>query len=331
MHSNAAVLSGAGLALTGVLAAGMVQPAAAQWSPRQAVEIVVPFAPGGAVDRISRRMQSIFQDHKLVPNTIVSNRPGGAGNVGWTYLGQQAGSAHFLVVTTPTIMTNYIAGRSKFNYTDFTPLAQLFAESVAFVVAPDSPIKDWNDLVARMRKDPASVSLGSSNREGAAPLTFAMAIKAAGIDPRKMKLAVFNSASQAVTAAMGGHVDVSLSIAATAKGHVLDNRLRALATSAPKRPAEAPYSSVPVLAELGANVSFRSFRGILAPRNLGAAEVAYWDQVFAKMVATEEWEKEVAAADATSEYLDSTKTREFFKAQYEQLKGIMTEIGLAKN
>jgi len=310
---------------------GAAGTAHAQWTPKQQVEIVVPFAPGGAVDRISRRIQVIFQDHKLVPNSIVSNRPGGAGNVGWTYLDKHAGSAHFLIVTTPTIMTNNITGRSKFNYTDFTPLAQFFTESVAIVVASDSPIKDWNDLIARMRKDPASVSLGSSNREGAAPLTFAMAIKAAGIDPRQMKLAVFNSASQAVTAAMGGHVDVSLSIAATAKVHVREGRLRALATSAPQRPAEAPYSSVPVLAELGANVAFRSFRGILAPRNLGAAEIAYWDQVFAKMVATEEWAKEVAAADAVSEYLDSAKTREYFKVQYEQLKSIMTEIGLAKN
>lgn len=308
-----------------------VGSASAQWTPKQPVEIVVPFAPGGAVDRIARTLQRIFQDKRLVPNTLVVNKPGGAGNVGWSYLDKHEGSGNHIAVITPTIMTNYITGRSQYNYSDFTPLAQCFTESVSFAVRTDSPIRDWNDLVARMRTDPGSVTLASSNREGAAPLTFAMAIKEAGIDPKSMKLVVFNSASQAAIAVMGGHADVVLSIAETVKPHLRENRVRVLAISAPRRPAEGPFASVPTLSEQGVNVSFRSWRGIIGPRNMSAAQIAYWDEVLARLVATEEWNKELPLYDATNEYQNSAGTRAYLKAQYEQLKAILTELGLARN
>jgi len=61
---------------------------------------------------------------------------------------------------------------------------------------PDSPIKDWKDLTARISKDPSSISLASTSRVGAAPLIFAMAMKEAGLDPKALKLAVFNSSGR---------------------------------------------------------------------------------------------------------------------------------------
>lgn len=305
--------------------------AAAQWAPKQPVEIVVGFSPGGAVDRIARTLQRIFQDRRLVFSSVVVNKPGGAGNVGWAYLDQHEGDGHYIAVTTPTIMTNHITGRSQYNYTDFTPIAQFFTESVAFAVRADSPIRDWSDLMARMRKDPASVTLASSSREGAAPLTFAMAIKEARIDPKAMKLVVFASAGQAVIAAVGGHADVVLSIAETVKLQLRENRVRILAISAPKRPAEGPLAAVPTLIEQGVNVAFRSWRGVLGPRNMPPAQIAYWDDVFTKMVATEDWNKELALYDAANEYQNSAGSRAYLTAQYEQLKAILTELGLAKN
>jgi len=305
--------------------------ALAQWTPEQPVEIISANSPGGGVDRIARSLQRILHERKLVPRSIVVNKPGGAGAVAWTYLDRQEGNGHYLAVATPTIMTNHITGRSTYNHTNFTALAHLFTESVAFAVRFDSPIKNWADLMARMKKDPASVTLASSSREGAAPLTFAMAAKQAGINPRQTKLVVFNSTGEAVTALLGGHVTVTLTIAGAVSGHLSENKVRILATSASKRASYGPFAVVPTLMDQGVSVSFRSWRGILGPRNMPAAQVAYWDNAFARMVATEEWEKELATYDGANEYQNSTKARAYFETQYDQLKLILSDLGLAKN
>lgn len=303
----------------------------AQPVTKQPVEIIIPFAPGGAIDRIGRSLHRIFHEKRLSPNAIVVNKPGGAGNVAWAYLDKYERSGNHIAVVTPTMMTNHIMGRSQYNYTDFTPVAKFYSESVAITVRADSPIRGWNDLIAQLKANPASITFASSNREGAAPLTFAMAMKEAGIDPRLMKLVVFNSAGDAVLAAMGGHVDVALTIADTVKAQLGEKRVRVLAISASRRPAHEPFSAVPTLAEHGVNVSFRSWRGLLGPRNMSVAQLAYWDQVLARTVATEEWTRELATYDTVNEYLNSAESRVFLQGQYEQLKMILTATGITKS
>ena len=267
--------------------------ATAQPAIKQPVEIIVPFAPGGAIDRIGRTLQRIFQEMRVGPNAILVNKPGGAGNVAWAYLDKQERSGNCVAIMTPTIMTNHIMGRSQYNYTDFTPLAKFYSESVAITVRAESPIRGWNDLMAKVQANPASITFASSNREGAAPLTFAMVMKEAGIDPRLMKLVVFNSAGEAVVAALGGHVDVALTIADTVRSQLQDGRVRVLALSASRRAAQEPFSAVPTLAEHGVGVSFRSWRALVGPRNMSAAQLAYWDEVLAKTIASEAWTREL--------------------------------------
>src|SRR5690606_28357845 len=77
---------------------------AAPASPQQPVEIVVAFAPGGAGDRLGRMLQKTLQQSRLVPTVLVINKPGGAGNIAWSYLESRAGVGTTLALTTPTIM-----------------------------------------------------------------------------------------------------------------------------------------------------------------------------------------------------------------------------------
>lgn len=300
-----------------------------RWSPRQPVEVVVSFAPGGAGDRLARTLQKIFQEHRLVTTVLVANKPGGAGNVAWSYLESREGGGNHIALITPTIMTNYITGRSKYNYSDFTPIASLFSEHVVFTVQANSPVKDWNDLTARLRKDPSSITLASTSREGAAPLIFSLALKEAGIDPKAIKLVVFGSASQALAAVLGGHADVNLSTPESVKAHLSGNTVRVLAISSQQRISQGQLAEVPTLSELGINVSFKSWRAVLGPCNMTAPQVSYWDGVFSRMTAAEEWGKALAFQDATNEYRNSSDTRIYLKAQYDQLRLILTELGLS--
>ncbi|MCE9638970.1 MAG: hypothetical protein K8S22_02275, partial [Betaproteobacteria bacterium] len=173
-----------------VISAAFAQPA---WRPDRNVELIVGSTPGSGQDKTARVIQKIWKDAKLVEVTSsVVNKAGGGGIIADTYVSQRAGDAQTLMTASPTLLTNHIAGRSKLNYTDFTPVALLFDEYIAFVVRPESALKSSADLIAALRKDPASVSFGFGTSIGNANhISIALLAKALGVDVKQMKVVVF--------------------------------------------------------------------------------------------------------------------------------------------
>src|SRR4051794_28357475 len=93
------------------------------WQPTKNVEIVVPSAPGGSNDKTARSIERVVHDKRLLtPTLTVVNKPGGGNAMTMNYLNLHAGDAHYLMIGTPTILTNHIIGASTLNYTDFTPV-----------------------------------------------------------------------------------------------------------------------------------------------------------------------------------------------------------------
>ena len=84
----------------------------------------------------------------------------------WTVLLQHPADAHYIATMNVTLVTNHILGVSKLRYQDLTPLNILIREYVAAFTRIDSPIASTKELLARLRKDPASVSFGFSPARG---------------------------------------------------------------------------------------------------------------------------------------------------------------------
>ena len=100
------------------------------WQPPKNIEIVVPSAPGGSNDKTARSIEHVIQDKRLLNATLtVVNKPGGGNAMTMNYLNLHMGDAHYLMIGTPTILTNHIIGASALNYTDFTPVASLFNDT----------------------------------------------------------------------------------------------------------------------------------------------------------------------------------------------------------
>ena len=82
---------------------------AQSWTPQKNVEIVVGSAPGGSNDKTARTVERILTMNKLIPSTLtVVNKPGGGSNIAFTYVAQHAGDPHYLMVGTPSLLTNNI-------------------------------------------------------------------------------------------------------------------------------------------------------------------------------------------------------------------------------
>ena len=313
----------------GILAGGSAF--AADWRPDKRIEIVVPNAPGGGNDRIVRLVQKIAQERKLIdPPTTITNKPGAGVVLGLTYLNTHPGDGHYIGIISATFTGDSISGRNTIGLNDLTPIAQLFTEYVAFATRTNSPIKTAKDLVARLKADTSTVSTAIAGGIGNHNYTaLALLARAAGGDLKRLKAVVFNGGSEAITAAMGGHVELVISPAATLLPHVRAGNMRILAIGAPVR-LPGPYAAIPAWKELGVDAPLANWRAIVGPRGLSPAQTAYWENVFSRVVASDEWKKMLEENSLVSEFLRSADTRAQLKIEYDELKAIMVELGLAK-
>ncbi len=304
---------------------------AAEWKPSKRIEVVVPNAPGGGNDRLVRLVLKIAQEQKLIePVVNVIHKPGAGVVMGLTYLNQFAGDGHHIAIVSSTFLGDYVSGRSAISPTDITPIAQLFTEYVGFAVKPDSPLKSGRDIMARLKADVTSLSASLSGGIGNHNhIALSLVARAAGGDPKKLKVVVFSSGADAITAALGGHVDMLVGPAASVLPHVQAGRLRFVALAAPNR-LEGAFAAVPVWKELGANAVTSNWRAIVGPRSLPPPHTEYWENVLARVVESDDWKKMLERDLVTNEFLRSARMRDELKADYEELKTVMTQLGLVK-
>lgn len=314
--------------LGAAVAPALAQPA---WKPESPVEIIVPSGPGGGTDHTGRVVQRIMQQQKLVAVPVnVVNKTGGGGAVAVSYLNQFRGNAHYMHLASAVFLTAHIVGRTTTSYTDVTPLALLQSEYVVMAVKTDSPLKSASDMVARLKKDPGALSISVGTSFGGANHSAIAAVaRAGGIDPKKLKTVVFKASKDAAVAAMGGHVDVVSASASQVLAQVRSGQLRLIGVTAPAR-LKGDLATVPTLKEQGINVEVNNFRMLLGPKDLTAPQVAYWDQVLAKLVQTDEWKKDLERDVVEGTYMNSRDIRKYLDAEYAELKGLLTEMGLVK-
>ncbi len=303
----------------------------AQWKPEKNVEIIVGTGAGGGQDKTARTLNRLLVDKRLVevPVTVV-NKPGGGGAVGWSYLNQHAGDGHYLEIANTTLLTNQIIGHSALSYNDVTPIAMLLSESVALSVRQESPLRNGKDLVERLKKDVSSVSASiGSSVGGPNHIAFALIAKAAGGDPRKLKTVVFQGGGEAITATLGGHVDLISSAANNVLPFIAAGKMRVLGISAPQR-LGGVLANVPTWKEQGIDVHITNWRMLAGPKGMTAPQIAYWDSVFAKLTKTDEWKKELDTNVFENTYMSSDGSRRYLKSEFDQFRAALAEVGLAK-
>jgi putative tricarboxylic transport membrane protein len=297
--------------------------------PKKNIEIVAPAAPGGGWDLTARSVQRILKDTKLVENNInVINKPGGGGEVGWNYLHKK--DSHNLSVNSSLLLTNNLLGQSKLTHNDFTPLATLATEWLAFAVPVDSPYQSINDLMEQIKKDPKSIKIGVGPGLGNNDhLSFVQAADLKGINPRDLNFLVYDGGGgDVVTALLGKHVDAITTSLSEVKEQHLAGKLKILAVSSDETLEE--LEEVPTLQDEGIDMVFPHWRGIMGPPDMTEEEVKFWDEKLAAMAGTEEWKELLANNDWEGFYQNSSETKEFLAEQEKLYTELIDESGLVQ-
>jgi putative tricarboxylic transport membrane protein len=308
-----------------------MSPAGAQWKPSQPVEIVVGTSPGSGSDRTARRIQRLLQEHKLIDvPAVVANKPGGGGTIALAFMARQSGNGHTIMVTSPSMITNHITGRTALGHMHTTPLAQLGTEAVVFAVNAASPLKSARDIAERLKADVSSLSfsigvtIGSHNH-----IALAQVAKALGGDVKRLKVVAFSGSADGLTALLGGHIDVAAAPPSGVWPHAQAGKLRILAASAERRLSGA-LASIPTWHELGIKSVASNWRSVVGAKDLTPDQIRFWDQVLGRVAELPEWKHDLDAQQVENTYLNAAATRKLMDAQLTELRGILGDLGLAR-
>ena len=156
-------------------------------------------------------------------------------------------------------------------------------------------------------------------------LVPAMAFKAAGADPTKVKYLPFDAGGEAMAALLSGEADAL----STGLGEALElakaGEVRVLASTAPARIADAP--DVPTLKEQGVDATFVNWRGFFAAPGLPVARREAYIKALRAMYDTSEWESVRARNSWVNIFNPGDEFTHFLEQQETQIKALMIELG----
>jgi putative tricarboxylic transport membrane protein len=314
------------------LSISMVSAQAAQgWQPSRPVAFIAGSAPAGSLDLTARTLQRIWDEKRTlgVP-VIVVNKPGGGNGIAWGYLNERGADGHAIAIGTTNLVSNPVMGAHSIGHRDVTPLALLFDDYFILLVRADSPIKGMADVRQRLSKDPSALAIGFGPGLGAGSHTAAaVTVKAMGVDVSKGRWVPYRSAGEAVTAMLGGEIDIVSGTAVNAPPFIAAGRVRAIGIIAPQR-LWGSLASVPTIREQGVNAEFTNWRGVIGPGGMKREHIVYWEKALQEATASEQWQKDLEKNFWKSNFLTGAALGRFLDREAETFRGIWAQIGAKK-
>lgn len=228
--------------------------------PTKEVQIIIPYAAGGATDLIFRALAATTGKY-LGKAVIVVNRPGGGGTVGVTEAAQAKPDGYTLLsaITPLTILPHQV--KTTFTYKSFEPIINVVKDPGMFLVRSDSPWKSLKEFLDYAKKNPEMITVGNSGAGGGVHLIALAFEKTAGV---KFNHIPFAGGGPSVTALLGGHINAVSVSPPEGIEHVKAGKLKIVALFAEKRFELFP--DVPTVKEQGVDFVMGQWRGLAAPK-----------------------------------------------------------------
>ncbi len=223
------------------------QPAAGY--PNKSIRLVVPSAPGGGTDIIARMIAQGLTD-AWGQTVVVDNRGGAGGMAGVTIVARQsAPDGYTMLLGSVGHLSFAPAVRSSLGFDplkDLTPISLAAVQPFVVAAANTLPVSSVRDLVALAKAKPGSISYGSGGSGTASHLGTELLMINGGFS---MLHVPYKGSNPAITALMGGELQIAMAGLATVLPHARSGRLKALAVTGAKRAGIAP--ELPTVAESG--------------------------------------------------------------------------------
>lgn len=318
------------LRLAGLLIGALVllsPDASAQSWPSKPIRVVVPFAPGGAVDRIGRIVAGSLTE-SLGQKVIIENVAGAGGLIGLAQVARAEPDGYTLTITSFSSLAIAPAINPNVEYDplhDFVPIAYLGGAPNTFVVSQSSGVRSLADLIERSRRDGQSIAFGSTGHGTLGHLAGAYFGLKAGVP---VEHAPYKGSGMAVTDVVGGHLMLASVSLASALGNIRAGTVVPIALSSAKRMREFP--DLPTFRELGfPELEVTSWFAICGPASMPKEIVKQLNREIVRVLQQPEVQKRLEQEAFEVDYMSQEALADFVKSEITRWAPIAKSI-LAK-
>ncbi|WP_239023846.1 tripartite tricarboxylate transporter substrate binding protein [Salinicola corii] len=285
--------------------------------PERAVQMIIGYSAGGGTD-IAARTLVPYIERELGTDITVINRPGAGGEVGFTALANAEPDGYTIgFINTPNVLTIPIERETRYELSDFQPVASVVDDPDGFNVGPDSEFASLEDLVAYAKEHPGEITYGTTGVGSDDHLAALALERLAGIE---MTHVPFPGAADVRQALMGGHIEMGIFNIGEAAADVKAGRIKMLAQAASQRSKELP--DVPTTAEAGYELTIGSNRGIAVPAGVPDEIVQKLSSAIEAAMNNEDFQKAAVQQSLPLDYQDPTtyqQTLQDLQARFQAL------------
>ncbi|KAG1443788.1 hypothetical protein G6F57_017994 [Rhizopus arrhizus] len=130
--------------------------------PTRSMELVVAYQPGGGSDNTARAIAEAVRPPLLAQPTVVINKPGASGSIGWAYVANAQPDGYKLVLMTPEMLVVPLMGIGKTTVNDFQPIARFTDDPSSVTVRADAPWKTVEEFLEYAKKNPERVAVSNA-------------------------------------------------------------------------------------------------------------------------------------------------------------------------
>jgi tripartite-type tricarboxylate transporter receptor subunit TctC len=234
----------------------------AQNFPTKPINIIIPYGPGGILDRLKQAISPLAQEYFGQP-FVGYYKEGGGGAIGSNEVFQARPDGYTVLMSNSNALSVLVAvtGRGK-GPDDLAPICRLTATFSAYWVQTEAPWKTFQEMIAWAKDNPGKLIHGNTGTWSNTDFGWRWLELKAGFTSRNVP---FNG-SEAMTALLGGHVHVSRIGSLVSFPHYRAGKIRPLAVAGSERLPDLP--NVPNLVELGYDMGElgTSWNGCFVPK-----------------------------------------------------------------
>jgi tripartite-type tricarboxylate transporter receptor subunit TctC len=265
---------------------------------------------------------------KILKNpVVVVNKTGAAGAVGMAYVATAKPDGYTLLLSLSSISIipeadKLFDRKPAYTMDQLVPLALISADPTILVVHAERPWKSVKELVEDAKKRPGQISFSSSGIYGTLHMATEMLSHAAGV---KFKHVPYGGAGPALTAILGGHVDMLASGPAVVLPHIKSGKLRPLAGWGAKRVDAVP--NLPTFKELGYDIEFYIWAGVFAPNGTPEPVMKKLRDTLRQAVQDPDFKSAMTKLQTPIAYLDAPEFKKFWDKDARMLADAIKRVG----
>ncbi len=296
----------------------------AQEYPTKPINILIGFAPGGAVDPAVRALAAASEKYLGQP-FVLTNRGGGAGSIALS-IGLKEKPDGYHLVGTSTSGIIYVPHFSQVSYKieDISPIL-IFANSphIGLIVKSTSPWKTLKEFVEYAKKNPGAINYGTSGVVSPQHLPMEYIAKQEKIQWTHVP---YKGSGEAFMALLGGHIAAQSGGVHEIQDHVKSGAVRVLAIHGENRMKGLP--DIPTLKEQGYDFTAEIYFLVVAPKGTPPAVVKRLEEAFHKGMEDPNFRKVMENIEIEVVYRGSEDTKKYLMESYGRLEQLVKDIKL---